>query len=847
MKRPAFLLLTAAAFAAACTDRAPTSPRGGAPLARISAAEAASALELVIDVLDGPPTPGDKLFDAIAKLEIAVRELRKTPPDNQAALGAIEGAVGDLEAAVDAGLLSPDGAEQLIDELMPEAARVAHELAVAAIDDAKARRGDPQKIVEAEVSLAAGKDLQAGGKFKDAVNKYKDALAKAEGAGCDCTEQRVGSGGGTIVTNRGGAGVQIPAGAIPEGKEIVVTIQPHKLAALEPCFSAGLQNAPSQQLKGCYDFKVFDAGEQVLFEFKKVVTVALCAELPEDFSGDPELLELHQFDEEFDEEEGGEVKALPNAPAPFLTCDEGRLGSIRGVLDRLASLFGPRPLYAATVLDVGVGGLTKRFGSIIGWGMPAEVTTPKLLTPFQDAVIEQNNPNIGCSLLSEGGETRGYGFQIVFAWTDAIPTTGTSVDSYELVAVNTELSPPPPLEEPIPIVHEFIDADDGTEFTFTSCNAFVIDANLEGWRWQVRPQLSNENAGSWSVGTFSFAPCRLASGAPCNAPPALPDLVISSGEPTVTPAVVTPGSNVSLSAATVKNQGDGPVPIGRVVNIEYRLSTDATITGTDVFLGSSFITNTGMSLGQEITGPATIFQIPAATTPGSYWIGIRVDQDNDVVESNEANNFVSTPLTVAPTIFQATFTTDASDAAPGTPQTGTWAFIGTSAGTVLVKAALGDLTNKPVVLDQVAGLLGGVDLIGHVAGTPPSSGVYLARFRALWHSESAGGVFVLRDASTRVVCSVGIGHGPDGRAIRFNNVVQAGLSWTPDVSQSFEVTVDLDEDLCSLTVNGAAVAGAQGVGFFESAATNLRSVELSHGGTFAQTSAWDNIVVAAVP
>ena len=60
-----------------------------------------------------------------------------------------------------------------------------------------------------------------------------------------------------------------------------------------------------------------------------------------------------------------------------------------------------------------------------------------------------------------------------------------------------------------------------------------------------------------------------------------PDLVITSGPPTVTPSSVAPGETVELSAWTVKNQGT--VNSGTFYN-GYYLSTNATITSSDKFL-----------------------------------------------------------------------------------------------------------------------------------------------------------------------------------------------------------------------------------------------------------------------
>ena len=121
---------------------------------------------------------GDKLEDALGKLGITLIELNKTPPDNQAAMGNIEGAVGDLEAAI--GL---DPAQDVaITDLMDQLTGTARQLASDAIEAATAGGGDPGKIDDTLQALAEGDALRSEGAFKDAVIKYKDALAKAEGA-----------------------------------------------------------------------------------------------------------------------------------------------------------------------------------------------------------------------------------------------------------------------------------------------------------------------------------------------------------------------------------------------------------------------------------------------------------------------------------------------------------------------------------------------------------------------------------------------------------------------------------------------------------------------------------------
>jgi hypothetical protein len=120
----------------------------------------------------------DKLEDVAAKLKTAESELGKTPPDNQAALGAIEGAVGDLEAAVKDGVLDAAMGTNLMSGLTA----AAHQLAARATEQAKARGGNASAITDANTALAEGDNLRASSKYKDAVAKYRAALAKAESA-----------------------------------------------------------------------------------------------------------------------------------------------------------------------------------------------------------------------------------------------------------------------------------------------------------------------------------------------------------------------------------------------------------------------------------------------------------------------------------------------------------------------------------------------------------------------------------------------------------------------------------------------------------------------------------------
>jgi subtilisin family serine protease len=159
--------------------------RGGTDSATVSIAvhspaETLESVDAELEVLiEGDRGRSDKLEDVRAKLQTALAELRKSPPSAQAALGAIEGAVGELEAAVASGYLDGEQGTSFLERVTG----AGRQLAMQAIDAATARGGDAGKIDEAGRILADGDALRAGGSYKEAVNKYKDALAKAEGAG----------------------------------------------------------------------------------------------------------------------------------------------------------------------------------------------------------------------------------------------------------------------------------------------------------------------------------------------------------------------------------------------------------------------------------------------------------------------------------------------------------------------------------------------------------------------------------------------------------------------------------------------------------------------------------------
>jgi len=179
------------------------------------------------------------------------------------------------------------------------------------------------------------------------------------------------------------------------------------------------------------------------------------------------------------------------------------IGWLPARLNELAIALFPQALHAsAAVVDGGMGGSTDLI-SPAGTVDTAsgDLGTPVLLSPLSEPLIIQNNPEIGCTLSAE--PTRGYGYRIVFDWSDVSGAT-----AYEIFAEHEGAA--------LPIVNTTVE---GSPYTLTSCNSFVADGNLTAWHWRVRALGSGETAGPWSeFVNFAFEPCRLPDETECRAP-----------------------------------------------------------------------------------------------------------------------------------------------------------------------------------------------------------------------------------------------------------------------------------------------------------------------------------------
>jgi hypothetical protein len=186
----------------------------------------------------------------------------------------------------------------------------------------------------------------------------------------DCVEATVGNAGATVVTNTGFAGAQFPEGWLASPNPVVVTIERVTTVNGLPLDNTGEVQArciplSNTQFEGCYRFTT-----QPPANFATNVTVGVCATVAEPAH---DVIQLFQV-----EEPVGEVpliRALPNVPAPFVSCEgfasaaplNGWRGGLVWLLHSLDAVVLPKRAFA---FHLGAGGSTCCF-SRLGWVLPA--------------------------------------------------------------------------------------------------------------------------------------------------------------------------------------------------------------------------------------------------------------------------------------------------------------------------------------------------------------------------------------------------------------------------------------------------------------------------------------------
>lgn len=206
--------------------------------------------------------------------------------------------------------------------------------------------------------------------------------------------------------------------------------------------------------------------------------------------------------------------------------------------------------------------------------------------------------------------------------------------------------------------------------------------------------------------------------------------------------------------------------------------------------------------------------------------------------------------------FLADFNSDVVGQAPGSPLVGTgaWDVNAPPPGFVLVQAALGDLTDQPVVLNQAGGACadcGVLRLVGTMfnsgEGAAADNGVYQVTFRALQSKPSVKDApFVLRDSQGREIARLAYQTVSSTRQLVYNGL-DTGCRWIVNQSQGFTILVDFDTKRTTLVVASCGgtenTSVTQNVGFANSAAADLTSLGWVMTGIDAGIVAWDDIQV----
>ncbi|HEX7122263.1 MAG TPA: hypothetical protein VF178_07810 [Gemmatimonadaceae bacterium] len=206
--------------------------------------------------------------------------------------------------------------------------------------------------------------------------------------------------------------------------------------------------------------------------------------------------------------------------------------------------------------------------------------------------------------------------------------------------------------------------------------------------------------------------------------------------------------------------------------------------------------------------------------------------------------------------FFADFSNDVVGQAPGSPGVGggAWDVNAPPPGSVLVQAGLGDLTNKPVVLNQAGGACancGVLRLVGTMfnagEGAAADNGVYQVTFRALQNKPSVKEApFVLRDSQGREIARLAYATVSSTRMLQYNGL-DTGCRWIVGRSQGFTIQVDLDNKRTTLTVancGGTEITSrTKNVGLANSAATDLSTLGWVWAGIDAGIVAWDDVQV----
>jgi len=683
--------------------------------------------------------------------------------------------------------------------------------------------GEPVELFEGDVLITAGSVAEGALPSCDGITCSQGIISADEGG--------VVALGGDLVDfpSQGDEGFKVVNPDDPEGPPVTVE---NISVFVDECANPDALPVALPQYGPCLDIYTVP---QLAAELAELATVAMCSLEGED--GSSFGLAAAQWNLvtmlRWDDRGSGNIYALSHYaypcgslvsnPADASGLVASAMRSVRAVRDKVASALAPTPLYAnaPVVMHHGPAAPTGFF-SRFRLALPAEMTYLDADDADRTAATGATLPTAVLVTDYDGNPVNGA--SVTFTVTAGNGAVGSSVITVESGSGDVASG--------VSEVPWTLGEVGHNEVTAT---AFGIAGPLDGGPFM--PEQLNEPTIQQPVmleeGSLAFTADATAEGYTCY--PDLPDPVLaflgtedystSGGDFTRYRIAVTNWSSypddMFVLAPDWGPCGQNPSPSRTDVDI-FDGTTDARLYGFCALNSADDLQRLWFARPQGTAPPASVY----------------ITMNDRACETVYTSNSVS--ITPPGAIFQATFTDDAVDQLPGTPEIGTWDWIneGSADGmaSLRVRSSVGDLLDKPVELSMQDGHIGGVDLRGTVAGTPPTTGQYSVRWRSLVYTDG-GARIELRDASLAVVAVL---HYRAAGAFEFNGSSITGVGWTVGVSQQFEVIADLDTRTARALIDGVPVAAAS---FVSGSASSLARISLNVGGTAAQTVGWDDIVV----
>ncbi|MCB1172283.1 MAG: hypothetical protein KDK39_01900 [Leptospiraceae bacterium] len=109
----------------------------------------------------------------------------------------------------------------------------------------------------------------------------------------------------------------------------------------------------------------------------------------------------------------------------------------------------------------------------------------------------------------------------------------------------------------------------------------------------------------------------------------------------IRPTTIQAGESIQFDALAIRNTGQGPAA---AFVVGYYLSKDQHIDGSDLLLHSVGLESLAVGRQQRLAEQSML--IPGSVASGSYYIGVMLDAENQVAETNESDNTRFHPITI---------------------------------------------------------------------------------------------------------------------------------------------------------------------------------------------------------